>query len=200
MQQIHLWDVFAGKHLPAGHDSLPSAQKSILASSRRPATTPRAMYAASAVKPPRKGGVKWADGATLTTHPASDRCVSQHISFKMLAHNAHVPFCHIQRFSPVPAHNSMVCTMHFSDLPVRLSVLCSREHAAADVSPAAEPQAAGRVMFDSAGPPGHTPFRSSRFVAPAEDSEELQVTHLASAYLRPLAQNTLVLLSLWHVP
>ncbi|CAL5230062.1 g13513 [Coccomyxa viridis] len=110
----------SGKHLPAGHDGQPSAQKSILASSKR--LTPSAMHAASAVKPPRKGGVKWADGTTLSPQPASDR----------------------------------------------------RKHAEAESSPAAEARAAGRVMFDSAGPPGHTPFRSSRFVAPAKDSGELQ--------------------------
>ena len=59
-------------------------------------------------------------------------------------------------------------------------VVFSRDHAAAERSPAAEMQAPGRVMFDSAGPPGHTPFCSSRFMAPAEDSGDPQVGHLMS--------------------
>lgn len=59
---------------------------------------------------------------------------------------------------------------------MRLPVSCSREHAAAESSPAAGTRAAGRAMFDSAGPPGHTPFRSSRFMASAEESEDPQVS------------------------
>ena len=55
-------------------------------------------------------------------------------------------------------------------------------------------------MFDSAGPPGHTPFRSSRFVAPAKDSGELQVRRLPSVHLRPLLQEAPMLSSLWHAP
>jgi len=60
----------AGKHLQDGHDSLPSAQKSIFASSKRSG----AMHAASVVKPAKKGGVTWADGANTTIPSASDRC------------------------------------------------------------------------------------------------------------------------------
>ena len=69
----------AGKHLVTGPDALPSAQKSILASCKRPAIAPSAMPAASAVKPPRKGGVKWADDTNPADQPSSDRCPSQHL-------------------------------------------------------------------------------------------------------------------------
>ena len=87
---------------------------------------------------------------------------------------------------------------------MKLVVLFSREHADADSSPAAKPRATARVMFDSAGPPGHTPFRSSRFVTPAEDSEELQVSHLISVPLSisqaPASKFICASSSLWHAP
>ncbi len=53
--------------------------------------------------------------------------------------------------------------------------LRSGNHAILEDSPASEPRVVGRVIFDSAGPPGHTPFRSSRFMPPADDSEDPQV-------------------------
>ena len=59
---------------------------------------------------------------------------------------------------------------------MRFPVSCSREHTAADSFPAADTRAEGRAMFDSAGPPGHTPFRSSRCMAPAEEAEDPQVS------------------------
>ena len=73
----------AGKQLPA---ITPSAQKSILASSRHPAMTSSARHAASAVKPPGKGGVRWADGATPAAQPASHRCPSQKPTLQLCEH------------------------------------------------------------------------------------------------------------------
>ena len=38
-----------------------------------------------------------------------------------------------------------------------------------------EAHAAGGAAFDTMGPPGHTPFRSSRFMPPPNDSGDGQV-------------------------
>ena len=38
---------------------------------------PSAMHAASAIKPPKRGGVTWADCPSPAAHTASDRCLAR---------------------------------------------------------------------------------------------------------------------------
>ena len=45
--------------------------------------------------------------------------------------------------------------------------------------------AAGRAVTDGMGAPGHTPFRSSRFMPAADDMDNSQVTLLSSVISLP---------------
>ena len=57
-----------------------------------------------------------------------------------------------------------------------LLALCRRDEAAAEQSP--DTRAVGRAIFDGTGPPGHTPFRSSRFMPAADEMDNSQVSLL----------------------
>ena len=50
-----------------------------------------------------------------------------------------------------------------------------------------EAHAAGGAAFETMGPPGHTPFRSSRFMPPPDDSGDGQVPHASVMRLLPWA-------------
>ena len=57
-----------------------------------------------------------------------------------------------------------------------LLALSRRDEAAVEQSP--DTRAAGRAVFDGMGPPGHTPFRSSRFMPAADEMDNSQVSLL----------------------
>ena len=79
----------------------------------------------------------------------------------------------------ITSESSIAWSYPFIWSEMRLSwVWCRGPHAASEgLTAAEEAHAAGGAAFETTGPPGHTPFRSSRFMPPAEDSGDGQVDH-----------------------
>ena len=67
--------------------------------------------------------------------------------------------------------------------------LSREDEAAVEQSP--DTRTAGRAMFDGAGPPGHTPFRSSRFMPAADEMDHSQVSLLSPVISLPKSMR-------WH--
>ena len=72
--------IAADKHNHAQQNGLASIQKDVVTGSRSVGAQPSDVHAASAIKPPKRGGVTWADSLSPAANTASDRYFARVIS------------------------------------------------------------------------------------------------------------------------